>query len=99
MPDRPPSAPEKVSPLQVAVHLAIGALLGTLGAIFLIVCDASGVHHLLAAGAAPPTPVAAFVALCACTVAIGASLTGVIFSAMEAERIAASRRRPPHGRT
>ena len=99
MPDRRSPAPENVSPLQVAVHFVIGALLGTLGSIFLIVCDASGVHHLLAEGAAPPTPVAVFVAVCACTVAIGASLTGVIFSAMDAERIAASRRHPPHGRT
>jgi hypothetical protein len=99
MPDHRPPTPEKVSPLQVAVHFAIGALLGTLGAIYLIVCDATGVHHLLAAGAAPPTPVAVFVALCACTVAIGASLTGTIFSAIEAEKASAARRRPPHGRT
>jgi hypothetical protein len=99
MQDRRSPEPEKVSPLRVAVHFAMGALLGTLGSLFLVVTDAGGVHHLLSAGAAPPTPVAVFVGMCACTVAIGASLTGVIFSAMEADRIAASHRRPPHGGT
>jgi len=99
MQNRRSPEPGKVSPLQVAVHFTMGALLGTLGSLVLVLSDGGGVHHLLAAGAAPPTPVAAFVVMCACTVAIGATLTGVIFSAMEAERNAASRRRAPHGRT
>ena len=75
----------------------MGALLGTLAALYLVLHDSSAVHRLLSAGAAPPTPVAVFVAMCACTIATGASLTGVIFSAIEAEQNAASRRRPPHG--
>jgi hypothetical protein len=97
MQDRHSREPDKVSPRQVAVHFTMGAALGTLGSLYLVLSDAGGVHHLLAAGAAPPTPIAVFVALCACTVAIGASLTGVIFSAMEAERVV-TRRHPPHGR-
>jgi hypothetical protein len=98
MQDRRSSEPEKVSPWQVAVHFIMGAALGALGSLYLVVNDAAGIHHLLSAGAAPPTPVAVFVAMCACTAAVGASLTGIIFSTMEAERIAASRRRPPHDR-
>jgi hypothetical protein len=98
MPQRRPTEPQHVSPKQVAVHFTMGALLGTLGALFLVLHDSTAIHHLLSAGAAPPTPAGVFVAMCAMTVAIGASLTGTIFSAMEAERIAAPCRRPPHSR-
>jgi hypothetical protein len=99
MQQRRPNEPETVSPAQVAVHFTMGALLGTLGSLFLVLNDATGIRELLSAGAAPTTPVAVFVAMCACTAAIGSSLTGVIFSAMEAERVAATRRRPPDRRT
>jgi hypothetical protein len=98
MQQRRPNEREDVSPRQFAVHFAMGALLGTLGALFLVFSNASRLHQLFWAVAAPPTAIAVFICMSALTVAIGASLTGVIFSAMEAERIAA-RRRPPHGRT
>ena len=98
MSQRRPNAPEDVSPRQVAVHFAMGALLGTLGALFLVFSDASGIHQLFRADAAPASTIAVFIAFCALTVANGASLTGFIFTAMEAEKVAA-RRRPPHGRT
>jgi hypothetical protein len=73
----------------------MGALLGTLGALFLVFSHASRIHQLFWANAAPASAIAVFVAMCALTIAIGASLTGVIFSAIEAERVAASKRRPP----
>jgi len=99
MQERRPDQAEEVSPKQLAVHFTMGALLGTLGALFLVFSHASRVHQLFWAVAAPRSAIAVFIAMCALIIAIGASLTGVIFSAMEAERIAASRRHPPHGRT
>jgi hypothetical protein len=99
MQQRRPNEPEDVSPKQLAVHFTMGALLGTLGALFLVFSHASRVHQLFWAVGAPPTAIAVFIAMCALTIAIGASLTGVIFSAMEAQRVAAARARPPHGRT
>jgi hypothetical protein len=98
MPQRRPNEPDDVSPGQLAVHFTMGAMLGTLGALFLVFSHASGIHRLFWATAAPPSAIVVFIAMCALTIAIGASLTGVIFSAMEAERVAARRRRPPHGR-
>jgi len=98
MQQRRPNASDDVSLRQLAVHFAMGALLGTLGASFLVFSNASRVHQLFWAAAAPPTAIAVFICTCALTIAVGASLTGIIFSAMEAERIAATRRRPPHGR-
>jgi hypothetical protein len=97
MPQRRPNETEDVSPKQIAVHFVMGALLGTLGALFLTFNHASRIHQLFWATGAPETAIGVFIAMCALVIAIGASLTGVIFSAMEAERIAASRRRPPHG--
>ena len=96
MPQRPPSEPDKVSLRQIAVHFTIGAVLGTLGSLYLVLHDSTAIHHLLSPASAPSTPVAVFVGMCACTVAIGASLTGIIFSTLEAEERAAARRRPPH---
>ncbi len=90
---------DDVSPKQLAGHFVMGALLGTFGSLFLVFSNVSAIHRLFWAAAEPPGIIALFVLMCACTVAIGSSLTGVIFSAIEAERIAASRRRPPHDRT
>ena len=97
MPQRRPNTPEDVSPRQVAVHFAMGALIGTLGALFLVFSDASRIHQLFGAAATPASTLAVFVGFCALLVANGATLTGFIFSAIDAERVAA-RRRPPHGR-
>jgi hypothetical protein len=90
--------PDDVSPKQLAVHFAMGGLIGTLGALFLVFSHASRVHQLLWANAAPASTITVFIAFCALVVANGASLTGLIFSAMEAERVAARRRHPPQGR-
>ena len=89
--------PEEVSAMQVAVHFALGAFLGTLGGLYLVSQDWSAVKQMLAASSASSAPMSAalFVAICACTIATGASLTGVVFSTLEAERIAEARRRPP----
>ena len=98
MRERRPNEPDDVSPKQLAVHFIMGALLGTLAAMFLVFSHASRIHQLLWADATPPASIAVFIAFCALMVANGASLTGLIFSAIEAERVAARRRRPPHGR-
>jgi len=88
--------PEPVSATQVAVHFTIGALLGALGGLYLVSYDWSAVNQMLTAGhTGVPMPAAVFVAICACTIATGASLTGAVFSTLEAERIAEARRRPP----
>lgn len=84
-----------MSPRQLAVHFTIGALLGTLGALFLVLTHASRVHQLFWSNVAPPTSTVLFVVMCALTIATGASLTGVIFSTIEAERTGASKRHPP----
>jgi hypothetical protein len=76
----------------------MGALLGTLAALYLVFSNASLVHQLFPASAAPPGAITMFVAMCAVTIALGASLTGAIFSAIEAERAAEAKRRPPRGR-
>ena len=99
MPEGRPKQTEDVSPKQVAVHFTIGALLGTLGALFLVFTQAGRIPQLLWPDAAPVSAMIMFVAISALTVAIGASLTGVIFSAIEAEHAAAAaKRRPPHPR-
>ena len=98
MPQRRPSQSQDVSPKQVAVHFTMGALLGTLGALFLVFNHASRIHQLFWATAAPGSAIAMFVAMSALTIAVGASLTGVIFSAVEAERVADTKDRPPHDR-
>jgi hypothetical protein len=99
MPQRRPNEPDDVSPRQLAVHFAMGALIGTVGALFLVFSHASRIHQLFWANAAPASAITVFIAFCGLMVANGASLTGLIFSAMEAERVAARRGRPPQGRT
>jgi hypothetical protein len=93
--ERRPNGPDDVPPKQIAVHFTMGALLGALAALFLVFSDASLVHQLFRASAAPPAAITMFVVMCAMTIALGASLTGAIFSALEAERTAEAKRRPP----
>jgi hypothetical protein len=95
MPEHRPRGSQDVSPKQVAVHFTMGAALGTVGALFLVSSHASRLHQLFWADAAPGPAIAMFVAISALTIAVGASLTGVIFSAVKAERIAGAKRRPP----
>jgi ABC-type multidrug transport system permease subunit len=96
MQQRRPNEPD-VSPKQLAAHFAMGALIGTFAAMFLVFSDASRIHQLFGAHATPASTIAVFVAFCALMVANGATLTGLIFSAMDAERVAARHRRTPHG--
>ena len=75
---------EAVSVGQVAGHFVMGASLGTTGAALLMISNVGAVRELLASGGG--MPVGVFIAMCACTIAIGATLTGVIFSAIEDEQ-------------
>lgn len=77
-------ASEAVSIGQVAGHFAMGTLLGTAGALLLMIGNAGAMRDLLTSGAG--MPVGVFVGMCACTIAIGATLTGIIFSAIEDEQ-------------
>ncbi len=88
MQQRRRNEPQEVSPRQVAVHFAMGALLGTLGAVFLVLENASRVHQLFWRSVPPPEASALFIAVCALTFAFAASLGGGVFSTMGAERIA-----------
>ena len=88
--EKPNRSAEAVSVRQLAGHFAMGASLGTIGALLLIISNASAVRELLASGVGMPAGV--FVAMCACTIAIGATLTGIIFSSIEDEQ---KRGQPP----
>jgi hypothetical protein len=78
-----PTSREKVLAKQVAGHFLMGASLGTAAALILLISNTGAIRELVAGGAAPAMPIGVFVAMCACTIAIGATLTGVIFSAMD----------------
>ncbi len=69
---------------QAAGHFAMGASLGTAGALILMIAHAGPFHDLLK-GTSSGLPVVAFFALSACTVAVGATLTGIVFSIEDAE--------------
>jgi len=83
MQQRRPKGQEKVLVRQVASHFLMGALLGTAGALFLLYTDAGAIRELLASGDPHGMSVPVFVGMWACTIAIGATLTGLIFSAMD----------------
>jgi uncharacterized membrane protein YccC len=99
MQERRPNGPDAISPKQVAVHFAMGALVGAIGALLLVLGNTDRIQQLFGPEAESPAVIAMFVAISAVTIAIGASLTGLIFSAIEAEEIAESKRRPPQNRT
>jgi hypothetical protein len=77
---------DTVSVRQVAGHFAMGASLGTIGALLLMISNAGVVQTLVVqtlVANGTGMPAAVFVAMCACTIAIGATLTGIIFSSIE----------------
>ncbi len=80
-----PTAQANVSVKQAAGHFAMGASLGTAGALILMIGHAGPFHDLLA-GASSGLPVVAFVALSACTIAVGATLTGIVLSIEDSEQ-------------
>jgi hypothetical protein len=80
-----PRGRTKVTVKQAAGHFAMGASLGTAGALILLIDDVAPIHAVAADGAASGLPVALFVAACACTIAVGATLTGIALSALDAD--------------
>jgi hypothetical protein len=74
---------EKVLVRHVAGHFAMGASLGTAGALVLLLNNTGAIRDLLASGGPHAMSTAVFVGMCACTIAIGATLTGIIFSATD----------------
>lgn len=66
---------------QLAAHFAMGACLGTIGALILMISDAGAIRELLAAhSASAGMPVAVFIGTWAGAIAIGSTLTGCILS-------------------
>ncbi len=61
----------------------MGACLGTIGALILLIGNTGAIRELVAGGAPDGSPVVVFVAAWACTIAFGATLTGIILSAMD----------------
>ena len=90
--------PDTVTVREVAAHFAMGTSLGTLAALLLLLLNGH-VFEMIARASGPAVSPAFFVAVFASLLGVGATLTGVIFSAMEAERIAESKRPPPQRRT
>ncbi|HUI97907.1 MAG TPA: hypothetical protein VLX44_19270 [Xanthobacteraceae bacterium] len=83
MQHRRPTGRAKVSVKQAAGHFAMGASLGTAAALILMIGDADPIHALLADSASSGLPAALFVGASACTVAVGATLTGIALSALD----------------
>jgi hypothetical protein len=68
---------------KAAAHFAMGAGLGTVAALALVIGNTGALGDLLAAGSPSGISIAEFVGAFAGMIAVGATLTGVIFSAME----------------
>ena len=79
----PKQAAAKVTVMQAAGHFAMGATLGTAGALVAMVGDTSAIHHWMAGSGPSGLPITVFVGASACTIAIGATLTGLIFQAID----------------
>jgi len=69
----------------VVGHFAMGASLGTAGALILLIDNVAPIPGLVADSAPSGLPVALFVGACACAIAVGATLTGIALSALDAE--------------
>jgi hypothetical protein len=78
---RPAGAKVKVR--TAAAHFLMGACLGTLAALFLVIGNNAVVRELLAGGGSEQMSVAVFVCGFATMIAIGATFTGIIFAAIE----------------
>ncbi len=85
MQHRRPTAQAKVSVKQAAGHFAMGASLGTVGALVLMIGHAGPFRELLAGGGSSGLPGVVFVGLSACVIAVGATATGIVLSIEEAE--------------
>ena len=80
-----PTPRAKVSAKQVVGHFAMGASLGTAGALILLIDNVAPIRALAADSAPSGLPVAMFVGACAFVIAVGATLTGIAMSALDAE--------------
>ena len=69
--------------LPLAGHLAMGGLLGTLLAASLIATRANGIFDMIVNSAAPRLTTTIFIGTFAALFAVGTTLTGWIFIAME----------------
>ena len=67
---------------QVIVHTAMGAILGALLALALIVTDRH-LFELIAHFPSPGFPLLRLIGVCSCSIAAGATLTGLIFTTIE----------------
>jgi tetrahydromethanopterin S-methyltransferase subunit D len=72
-----------VPPVEIAGHVATGACLGTFLALTLIVSNTARVFDMIAGAPAPAMSAAVFVGVFAAVFAVGATLTGLLFSLME----------------
>jgi hypothetical protein len=82
---RRPTGRAKVSVTQAFGHFAMGASLGTAGALILLIDNIAPIHGLAADSAPSGLPVALFVGACAFAIAVGATLTGIAMSAVDAD--------------
>ena len=65
----------------MAANFAMGACLGTIGALILMIRDVGAIRELLTAhSASAGVPVAVFIGTWAAAIAIGSTLTGFILS-------------------
>lgn len=71
---------------EIAGHVATGMCLGTFLALTLIVSNTARVFDMIANASAPAMSAAVFVGAFAAFFAVGATLTGLLFSLMERER-------------
>jgi hypothetical protein len=68
---------------RLAGHLAMGAGLGTMLALALVVSNAGGLFGMIINGGAPATMLGVLVGVLAAMFGVGAALTGMIFIEME----------------
>jgi hypothetical protein len=81
-----PRRPNDLTLGEAAGNFALGAGLGVLVAITLIVTDGKRVLDLIESASAPKTTTAILIGVFAAVFGVGATLTGLIFSAMDRER-------------
>jgi NhaP-type Na+/H+ or K+/H+ antiporter len=76
---------------QMIIHCAMGAILGALLAIALMVANRH-IFHFIASSSSPMTEMAFFVGFISFVFAIGATLSGFIFTAIEINALKAKQR-------
>lgn len=80
---KPPALQNAVILLQLACHAAMGIALGLVFSFALLLIDAFGITTLIAHGADTRTTTAIFVGTFTLAFAVGATLTGFVFTMME----------------